>query len=162
MKDILRSSVVSVPSFLGFPGRSLTPLNFTPKKKRWFKKDGPTVENCGVQEVAISCMKSYLHIALIYPAMALEGSQIHWPCRLHGRVIILDALEMWIWVPQQPVLRWTSFDPPVEWGNKTRMLRLLGCVVPSREKMDGSHGRCWMLMLLILIACFFFTFSERK
>jgi len=112
MKDDLRSSVVSVPSFLKFQGKmsdrvpgtlvdTLTPLNLNPQKNGDSTKMVQQLKNRGVQEVGggkepFFCVKSYLHRALIYPAMALEGSQIHWPCRLHGRVIILNALEMWI------------------------------------------------------------------
>lgn len=112
MKDDLRSSVVSVPSFLKFQGKmsdrvpgtlvdSLTPLNFTPQQNGDSKKMVQQLKTAGFNKLEeersrFFCMKSYLNRALIYPAMALEGSQIHWPCRLHGRVIILDALEMWI------------------------------------------------------------------
>lgn len=142
MKDILRSSVVSVPSFLKFQQADVgsgsrdarwlvDSVEFHPPKKNGdSKKTVQQLKTTGFKKLEeersrFFCMKSFLHRALIYPAMALEGSQIHWPCRLHGRVIILDELEMWIWVPQQPVdLVEPHLNPPVEWGNKTRILCL--------------------------------------
>ena len=79
-------------------------------------------------------------------AMALERSQIHLPCRLHGRVIIFDALEMWIWVPQQNSRCYVASLTPLSGKTKHKHFSGVSCHPPKKTRI----GRCWMLMSLIL------------